>query len=148
MAVVNEILDALEDQVNTLFPTYSKAKFAYQIEKNNRKSSEKIYTIKPLSGSSVEGVTLSATFAQDFEVLFSDIYQPKNGNDDNITDKILVLNGMIQDLNKEVYQKRLSLTSAKVLLVQLVGISEPLIDLENNTISISATFTINYRFQL
>lgn len=148
MAVVNEILDALESKVNALFPTYVKAKFAYQIEKNNRKTSEKIYTIKPLSGSSTEGVTLSATFSQDFEVLFSDIYQPKNGNDDNITDKIIVLNGMIQDLNKEVFQKRLDLTSAKVLLVQLVGISEPLVDLENNTIAMSATFTINYRFQL
>lgn len=148
MSVASEILAALELKVGTLFPSFKKAKFAYEIEKNNRKNSTKIYAVKPLGGSSTQGMTLSATFSQDFEVLFSDIYNPKNDTDSQITTVILDLQDKVQDLNKEILQKRLELTSAKVLLVQLVGISEPNIDLENNSVSVSATFTINYRVML
>jgi hypothetical protein len=148
MSVASEILAALETKVADLFPTFKKAKFSYEIEKNNRKNSTKIFAVKPLGGNSTSGMTLSATFSQDFAVVLSDIYNPKNDTDSQITTVILDLQDKIQDLNKDILQKRLDLTSAKVLLVQLVGISEPEIDLENNSVTITATFTINYRVML
>ena len=61
---------------------------------------------------------------------------------------ILSIHNDIETIYKEIYQKRLDLTSAKVLLVEVVEISAPEVDLENNSINISATFKVRYRTQI
>lgn len=148
MAIVQDILVALETKVSSLLPSYKKSKFTYSIESNNRISAKKIYAIRTSSGSSVTGVTLSATFDQGFEVILSDIYQPKNDNDIDLVDKITQLHTDIETLYRDLYQRRLDLTSAQVLLVQLVDISVPEIDNDNDSVNITATFTVKYRSNL
>lgn len=148
MAIVQDILVALETKVSSLLPTYKKSKFTYSIESNNRISAKKIYAIRTSSGSSVTGVTLSATFDQGFEVILSDIYQPKNDNDIDLVDKITQLHTDVETLYRDLYQRRLDLTSAQVLLVQLVDISVPEIDNDNDSVNITATFTVKYRSNL
>lgn len=148
MGIVEDIQKAIEASINTLLPLYKMAKFSYEFDKNNRKSSTKIYAVRPLSGSTISGSTLAASFSHEFEVLFSDVFTPKNDSDSEIREKIFQLNESIQILYKEIYQKRLGLASTKVLLVSLVGISGPEIDQENNSVTVTATFTINYRVNI
>lgn len=146
--IVEDILNALESKINSLLPTYKKSHFSYELEKNNRKSAKKIYAIRVIGGISTNGVLQSITVDQGFEVILSDIFQPKNDNDKDMESKILSINGDIEILYKDIYQKRLDLTSAKVLLVEIVEISKPEIDTDNCSVSINATFKIRYRTQI
>jgi hypothetical protein len=146
--IVQDILTALEAKVASLLPTYKKSPFNYELEKNNRKGAKKIYAIRVEAGASSTGVLQSVTIDQNFEVILSDIYQPKNDNDKDLESKILSIHTDIETIYKDVYQKRLDLTSAKVLLVEVVDLSKPEIDLDNSSISIIATFKIRYRTQI
>ena len=148
MAIVQDILTALDTKVSSLLPTYKKAKFTFDLAQNNRVSAKKIYGIRVDSGKSVTGITMSATFDQDFQVILSDIYQPKNDTDNNIADIINQLHSDTEIIYRDLYQKRLDLTSAQVLLVQLVDLSPPEIDTDNNSVSLIATFTVKYRSNL
>ena len=148
MAIVADILNALDLQVINTLPTYKKSKFNYFLEKNNRVTSKKIYAIRPDTGKSTVGTTLSATFDQNFEVILSDIYLDKNDSDLDLSNKILTLHGDVELLYLELYLKRLNLSSAQVLVVQLVDISSPDLDIDNSTVSITATFSIKYRSQI
>ena len=148
MAVVQEILEALDSKVSTILPDYKKSKFNYFLDRNNRLSSKKIYAIRPDTGKSTVGTTLSATFDQNFEVILSDIYQDKNDSDADLTAKIISLHSDVEKLYLELYQRRLDLPSAMVLVVQLVDLSSPELDTDNNTVNIVGTFSIKYRSQL
>jgi hypothetical protein len=148
MAIVSDILGALDAEVTSLLPAYKKSKFTYFIEKNNRVTSKKIYTIRPDSGKSAVGTTLSATFDQNFDVILSDIFQDKNDSDKDLADKILALHTDVETLYIQLFQKRLGLTSAQVLLVSLVDISAPEVDVDNSTVSLTATFGVKYRSQI
>jgi hypothetical protein len=148
MAIVSEILTAIDSKVSSILPNYKKAKFNYILEANNRVGSKKIYAIRPSSGRSVIGVTMTATFDHDFEVILSDIYQVKNDSDADLGDRITQLHSDLELLYRDLYQKRLNLTSAQVLLVQLVDLSVPEIDNDNDSVSITATFTVKYRSNL
>ncbi len=148
MAIVSEILTAMDAKIVATIPTYTKSKFNYFLEKNNRLTSRKIYALRPNTGKSVVGTTLSATFDQDFEVVLSDIYIDKNDSDKDLGERIISLHTDVETLYLELFQKRLNLTSAQVLLVSLVDLSNPEIDTDNSTVSITATFSIKYRSQI
>jgi hypothetical protein len=141
--IVQEIVDAIEINIQSLLPTYKKASFVYDLSLNNRKQSKKIYAITPQSASNVSGSTLTVTLDHSFDVTLSDAYSPKNDSDINLQDKILEIHNDIESLYKELFQRRLGL--AKVLVVQVVDISSPEIDNDNNTVAITASFSIKYR---
>jgi hypothetical protein len=141
--IVQEIVDAIEINIQSLLPTYKKASFVYDLSLNNRKQSKKIYAITPQSASNVSGSTLAITLDHSFDVTLSDAYSPKNDSDINLQDKILEIHNDIESLYKELFQRRLGL--AKVLVVQVVDISSPEIDNDNNTVALTASFSIKYR---
>lgn len=143
--IVRDILGALDSKVSEILPTYNKSVYVYDLDKNNRKAMKKIYAIRTQAGTSTSGVLQSVTMSQDFEVILSDIYQPKGDNDRDIETKILSIHDDIEKLYKEIYQKRLDLSSAQVLLVELVDITAPEIDIDNNYVSIGLTFKVKYR---
>ena len=148
MAIVAEILEAMDAKVSSLLPDYKKSKFNYFIDRNNRVTSKKVYAIRPDTGKTTIGTTLSATFDQNFEVVLSDIYLDKNDTDKDLGDKILALHGDLEVLYLELYQRRLDLPSAKVLVVSLVDLSAPELDTDNSTVSLTATFAVKYRSQI
>jgi hypothetical protein len=141
--IVQEIVDAIEINIQALLPTYKKASFVYDLSLNNRKQSKKVYAITPQSASNVSGSTLTVTLDQTFDVTLSDTYSPKNDSDINLQDKVLEIHSDIETVYKELFQRRLGL--AKVLVVQVVDISSPEIDNDNNTVSLTASFSVKYR---
>lgn len=141
--IVQEIVDAIEINIQALLPTYKKASFVYDLGLNNRKQSKKIYAITPQSASNVSGSTLTVTLDQTFDVTLSDTYSPKNDSDISLQDKVLEIHSDIETIYKELFQRRLGL--AKVLVVQVVDISSPEVDNDNNTVAITASFSVKYR---
>jgi hypothetical protein len=141
--IVSDIIDAIESQINSILPEYKKAAFVYDLGLNNRKQAKKVYAIKPGSASNVTGSTMTITLDHDFDVTLSDIYNPKNDSDSSLQDKVLEMHEDIEELYKVLFQRKLGLV--KVLVVQVVDISEPDIDNDNNTVSLTVTFSIKYR---
>lgn len=141
--IVSDIVSAIETNINSILPEYKKAAFVYDLGLNNRKQGKKIYSIRPGQASSVSGSTTTITLDHDFTVTLSDIYNPKNDSDSAVQDKVLEIHEDIEELYKFVFQRKLGL--ARVLVVQVVDISEPELDNDNNTVAITVTFSIKYR---
>lgn len=143
--IVDDIVNAIEGEITTLLPSYKKAAFVYDLARNNRKQSKKIYAIVPDSATSVTGTVQAITLDHNFNVTLSDIYKPSGDTDTDLQDKVLAIHTDIETLYKELFQRRLGLPSVRVLVVQIVDIAAPEVDQDNNFVSITATFNIKYR---
>lgn len=141
---VSSILTSLKSQVaTTLGASWSELNYVYDLEKNTASNNESKYGIGVLNGSSVAGTTRSVTVDFNFFVVLTK-YIINRSSDENERTALSTIYDKFEDINKNVFQKKLS--NANVLLVSDLNYDSPEL-IGDNTISVKVNFTIKYRNQ-
>lgn len=143
MSLVRDIKEAFETQIEETLTSYSKSKYKWSIEQNNKANSSSVYAVRVNSAGTISGTTQTITQARTFDVILSTKFKNKGDNDDNLDEQIMVLCDDHESLQVVLFRRKLNL--ARVLLVQAIDISEPDIDNENNIVTMTATYTVNFR---
>jgi len=144
MSYVEEIVSGIETKiVNILGASYKKSDFVYFVEKTNTKTSNDIFRVSMGSGKRVEGSLRTTTIQQEFYVQLTKQFTLKGDTDVDLRTKIFE----IYDDHEKLYKESLfgNFDVQRVVLISEFDISGPEIDLENSTITIGATYIINYR---
>jgi hypothetical protein len=145
MSAVSEIIDLIEAKLVILLPTYKQLPFVYNPELNERNNS-KSYGVRIGSGSSVSGTNNSVTVDHSIPIDLVQKYAPKVSNGDkDLRDKIKDLSDDIEILYKDLYRRPGAIASATLLLIAPVDVSEPVIDNDNNLVTITLTLSVKYR---
>jgi hypothetical protein len=145
MSAISEILDLIEDKVSDLLPEYKAMPFVYDITLNDRLA-VKNYGVRLGSALTIAGTNHAATFDHSIEIELTQRYEPKKSSGDaDLRAKISLISDDIETLYKEFYRRPGSLSSASLLVIAPVDLSEPRIDNNNNLVTIVLTLSVKYR---
>jgi hypothetical protein len=145
MSILGDIVDKIEDKINSLLPTYKPFPFVYDYELNDR-INDKNYGIRLGTGESISGMTNAVTMDQNVEVFLTQRYSPKKAQGDmDLRVKISDISGDLETLYKELYRRPMAITSASLLIIAPLDLSAPEIDNDNNLVTITLTLSVKYR---
>jgi hypothetical protein len=143
MSAVGELTKLVEDKVANLLPSYRPLPFVYDIEIND-KLADKNFGVRVGSASSTSGVNKYVTIDHNFEVILLQKHMPKKSTGDkDLRDKINAISGDMELIYKELYRRAGNIDSASLINIAPLDLSEPLI--ENDNITITLTLSIKYR---
>jgi hypothetical protein len=142
--IVEQINDAFEGLISTtLGVDYQELDYKWSVESNNFRQNSKRYAVVPSSAGTVSGIIRNYTLDHDFQVILTDNYISSNNNDDAKQTAVFLLYENLDDIIKEVFNKKLGLPSI------VLGIGALTMDdvefLEEKVVVLRALFTIKYR---
>lgn len=141
-SAVTNILNAIETRVQALLPSYSRLKYSYDLEKNDKRKSSNAYGIGAGAADEVTGTNRTVTFDQEFFVVLSNDF---GGRSDDTAERT-ALKGLYDDLETlyvDFAESKLGIPS-QVYVVNSVSIDEPE-KIGQNVISIRMNFTVKHR---
>lgn len=143
--IVKEIADFIDAQITTTLSDYRKLDYVYE-PLNNERLFKKAYGITVGASNTIPGTNRAATLEGSFNVLFMNSYESKkNAGDESARTQVFNLHSDIETLYKILYRRPFATVSGHALQVSGLDITEPLI--ENNSVSVTLTLTIQYRVQ-
>jgi hypothetical protein len=144
MGIVSEIKAAIEEKVE-LVTGFAQAPFRYDFQKNNKNRSSNIYAVRIGESNTVSGTNQTITQDRTFEVYLSTRFG-RNGSDDSAIDNAIIsLIDQHELISVQLFRRELQVTSARLLVVDSIDISNPEIDNENDIVSILATYSMKFR---
>lgn len=139
---VTDILGAIETRVNAVLPSYTRLKYSYDVEKNDKRTSDNAYGVGAGSATSVTGPLKTVTMDQTFFVVLSKDFGGRN-NDTAERTALKALYDDIELLYADFYQSKLGL-NATVFLVSELALDEP-VKMGQNVISVRMNFLVKHR---
>lgn len=143
MSKAGEIATQLEAKIISLFPEFKKSPYKWNFERNNTKTSAKNFRVLPEDGNSIDGTMRTITKSQQFTVSFTTTFVDKNDSDQDLQAEIEKLTDMCEQLQTEATSRKFNID--RIMNVPNFSFSSPEIDYEEKTVSMSTTYTINYR---
>ena len=142
MSAQTDILNAIESRVNVVLPSYKRLKYSYDLEKNNKRTSDDAYGIGAGAGSSVEGTFRTITMDQEFFVILTKDFGGRS--DDNAERAALkAIYDDMETLYRDLFQSKLGIP-AVVYLVSELSLDEPE-KIADNVMSVRMNFTVKHR---
>ena len=142
-SIVGEVLSFIEASVLNALPGIQKSKNYYNFSKNGNIKSDYIFAVRPGTASIVNGTLRSVTMSQDFEIEISRDYI-ENGSDDMAIRKAIDL--IYSDNEKILKEVSLRKTDVvNIVLVQGPSFSQPTINENTKSVSITFTYPVTYR---
>jgi hypothetical protein len=143
---VGLIIAAFKTEITAVTTGYTESKYVYDFTANNAKTSKKIYAVRPAESADSMGANREITLDQTIEVLLSDVFANKGDTDAALQAVIEAINVDIDAINIRLFQRRLNLSW--VLVISSIDISAPLIDNNNNNVTLTAKYTVKYKMEL
>jgi hypothetical protein len=143
MGIVADIKQALESQIESILPAFSRANYKYDFDKNSKANSDNIYAVRIGDSSTVSGTNLTITQDRLFNVILSKRFYINGATDDALDEAIVELINAHELLQVELFQRKLGLQ--RVLVIQSIDISEPAIDNVNSNVNIEANYSVKFR---
>lgn len=136
------ILGAIETRVQAVLPSYTRLKYSYELEKNNKRGSSDAYGIGAGAGSSSAGTNRTITLDQEFFVVLSKDF---GGRSDDAAERtsLKAIYDDLETLYRDLFQSKLGIPST-VYLVSELSLDEPE-QLGDNVISVRMNFTVKHR---
>ena len=126
--------------------SYKELRFVYNVDKNDIRSAEKAYGVRPLEASPVETVTRVYTVDQRFELILTDTIG-RSDDDTQRTDAMNVMYDKVDEIFKSLVNTKINLSST-VLNIVGPSISEPEFVLDNKLVILRMQYTVKYRSAL
>lgn len=143
-SLVQEIRDQLQAQILALLPGWKNSAYQYDVTRNSEATHTKLLACRPGAASTVAGTNKTVTLDQAFVVELTDRFNKQGNDSDRPEDKaIMALYENHEKLYRAIHRRNLSIQ--RVLVVSFLDMGEPVIDNENGTVSIIATYTVKYR---
>lgn len=144
MNVVEQINDAITARVSTILGvSYKELDYLINVEKNNFKANASRYGVRPLSSSTVSGVTTYYTFDHEFELIIMTDFKPHPVNDQDMRDKTFILYDKLDEIFKDLFCSKAGLNSI-ILNIDSMDMDEPDY-LEDNVVVIRTKLNVKYR---
>jgi hypothetical protein len=145
--IVQDIIDNSKSLALTILgPTYKELRFVYSVDKNDIRSAEKAYSVRPLDASEADSTVRVYTVDHRFELVLTDTIG-RSDDDSQRTDALNTMYDMVDEIFKEFINKKLNL-AATVLNVFGPNISEPEFVLDNKLVILRMQYTVKYRSAL
>lgn len=143
--IVEQINDGITNVISTtLGVTYSELNYLINVDKNNFKANSKRYGVRPLAGSTVEGITRVYTLDQEFQIVLTHDYFSNPSNDQDLRDKTFLLFDKLDEIMKNLFINKAGLPTI-ILNIDSVTILEPeYFDIEK-VVVLRADFKVKYR---
>ena len=142
--IVENIVDNSKSTAATVLGAgYKELRFVYAVEKNDIRSAEKAYSVRPLSAIPAESTVKAYTVDHQFELVLTDTIG-RSDDDTQRTDALMVMYDKIDEIFKAFINTKLSLP-ATVLWVSSPSISEPEFVLDNKLVILRMQYTVKYR---
>jgi len=145
MSTVEKIKNGIESYVSSLATGLQLSQYVWDSSLNSDSKSKAYYAIRPGSASFVAGTTRTVTVDQDFTLEIGDVYRNKKDDDSLANEKIYQIYKIHETIYKSVMLDNFNVQ--RVMVVSSFSLSEPIVDRENKTVKIEATFTIKYRME-
>lgn len=142
MSAQTDILNAIESRVNVVLPSYKRLKYSYDLEKNNKRTSDDAYGIGAGAGSSVEGTFRTITMDQEFFVILTKDFGGRSDDNAERTALKAIYDDM-ETLYRDLFQSKLGIP-AVVYLVSELSLDEPE-KIADNVMSVRMNFTVKHR---
>lgn len=145
MSALAELVTLIEGKLATILPTYKAMPFVYDFDLNDRLAS-KCYGVRVGSASSTSGTNNSITLDQNISIDLAQRFEPKKAQGDkDLREKIGLISSDLEKVYKELYRRPGALTSASLLVIAPLDLSEPNIDNDSNLVTITLTLSVKYR---
>jgi hypothetical protein len=142
---VKQITNSLEARILTLVPTFKKSPYVWSVEKNNAKTSNKIFRVIPDAAQSVDGTLRTLTISQKFTVFLTTNFANKNISDQSQQDETESLYAAIEILNLDAMKRHFAIS--RIMSVSGIEMTAPEIDQDNDTVTIGASYNVLYRME-
>lgn len=145
--IVGDIIDSMKSIIATeLGATYQELKYVYNVEKNNLRSMEKAYGVRPVDAATAESVTKAFTLDHSFEIILTDSVA-RTDTDVQRTDAIKVMYDKGDEIFKDFINTKIALPLV-VLDVRAPSISEPEFVDDNKMVILRFQTVVKYRSNL
>lgn len=145
--IVQDIITQSKSIASTLLgASYKELRFVYTVERNDIRSAEKGYSVRPLSATPAESVTRVYTLDHGFEFILTDTIG-RSDDDSQRTDALNTMYDKADEYFKQIINTKINLPSV-VLLVSSPSISEPEFVLDNKLVILRMQYTVKYRSAL
>lgn len=145
MNIVEQIKDACITRIGTVLGSpYAELNYTLDVHKNNFKSNAKRFGIRPLSGSSVGGVTNYYTLDHEFEVILTHDYLPAVNSDADQQAKAFLLYDKMDEIFRDLFCSKAGLNSI-ILNIGQLEMEEPEYTVAESTVVLRSKLTIKYR---
>jgi len=141
-SATTDVLNAIETRVNAVLPSYTRLKYSYEIEKNDKRSSSAGYGIGAGSSISAEGTFRTITLDQSFFVILSQDFGGRS-NDEAERTALKTIYDDLETLYKDLFQSKIGIPST-VYLVSDLSLDEPA-KMGQNVISVRMNFVVKTR---
>ena len=141
-SATTDVLTAIETRVNAVLPDYSRLRYSYDIEKNDKRSSDDGYAIGAGASLSTEGTFRTITLDQEFFVTLTKDFGGRS-NDSAERTALKSIYDDLETLYRDLFQSKLGIP-ATVYLVSDLALDEP-VKIGQNVISVNITFTVKTR---
>ena len=149
MGIVEEIIEAVKTELDSLLTDYSRLDYEYNILLNSDRGISKRYGFTAGEADFVEGRALGfTTINQVFTLTLIDDYQPKD-DDSALRSRLHAQYALIQNVLKDLQKSRLNLPTVgnRILLISGQTIDAPEIIEENTTVILRSNFLIQYNYK-
>jgi len=149
MGIVEEIIVACKDVLNTLLVDYHNISYEYLLGSNNEKELHKGYAFTASAASFAEGRAIGfTTINQTFTLTLIDDFQNKD-SDEAMRSALHNQYKLLQDSLKELQKSRLQLPTAgnQLLLISGQNIDEAEVLEDNGIVVLRANFLLQYKYR-
>ena len=144
--VQNIIANAKSTAATVCGADYKELRFVYAVDKNDIRSAEKGYGIRPLPAVPAESITKHYTLDHQFELVLTDTIG-RSDDDSQRTDALNTMYDKADEFFKSIVNTKLNL-AATILNISEPSISEPEFVLDNKLVILRMQFTVKYRSAL
>lgn len=131
---------------STLGVEYKELRFVFDVAKNDIRSAEKAYGVRPLSAVTAESVTRFYTLDHEFELVLTDTIG-RSDDDTQRQDAINIMYDKADEIFKAMIHTKINLASF-VLNVTSPSMSEPEIINDNKFVILRMQYNVKYRSAL
>ena len=143
--LVTQIKQGLETSIETVFPTFEKLDYQWQVEKNSLQRVDNGYAVLPLAASTGSTRIIGHyTIDQTFQVVLGASYESDGDSDEELRNELDILYTNMDDILKDVYAQKLGLQNI-ILLIDLGGYEDPEVNIENKNVYLRMNLNIRYR---
>ena len=149
MGIVDEVIVACKDVLDTLLVGYVRSPYEFDTELNSERDQEKRYGFIPAEATFAEGRAMGfTTMNHSFELKLIDCYQPED-SDAALSTKLMAQYALMQDTLKDLQKSRLQLPTPdnRIKLISGLAMEAPLVDGENKTVELKGVFNIQYSYR-